>query len=352
MLQQTFSRIKLFLVSALIVLGLLMGFIFPSAQALILQNRLVNLSSNQVSATNVTHAFQFTVPSTNAIGSIVFEYCDNSPIIGATCNAPAGLDVDSANLISQTGNVGFAIHGPTTNANKIVLFRSPSAGLAVPSSYTFDNIINPSTANRTAYVRISSHITANGSGSITDNGSVAFATVSPFSVSSFVPPFLRLCVGITVTIDCSSISGDSLDLGILSSQTTKAGTSQFSAATNSLTGYVVSVLGTTMTSGSKIIPAMNPAGGSQTGVSQFGINLRANTAPSVGQDPQGAGTASPQSGYGTQNLFKFGAGDTIVTSTVPSEFNLMTVSHIVNVASSQPAGIYNTTLTYLGTAQF
>lgn len=320
-------------------------------QALTLQTRSVRLSTATPSAVTVNN-FAFTFPSTNAIGSIVFEYCDNTAIITVACNAPPGLNVINTNLITQTGNTGFSKHIPSTTTNKIVLTRTPSGVLAVPSTYVFDNITNPSDSNHTTYVRISTYITANGSGALTDNGSVAFSTVDPFAVNTLVPPFLRVCVGVTVAVDCSGASGNGIDLGVLTSQSPKTGTSQFAVGTNSVTGYVLSVIGTTMTSGNNSISAINPAASSQVGTSQFGINLRSNTIPVVGQEPQGTGTGTPQSNYDTTNIFKLNSGDTIAASSLPTEFNQMTVSYVVNVAPSQAAGIYTTTMTYLGTAQF
>jgi hypothetical protein len=322
-----------------------------SSQALHIQNHSVRVSTALVNAT-ASHNFQFDYPSTSVVGSIVFQYCDNGALVSLPCNAPSGLDVSSANLVSQTGNTGFSIDAGSSTTSKIVLTRAAAPGVAVTSTYNFDNIVNPSTANATTYVRISTYTSTDGTGPYNDDGGVAFATVNPFEVGAFVPPFLQLCVGITVSNDCSSISGDSVDLGILSSHATRPATSQFSAGTNSITGYNIFSLGTTMTSGNNIIPAINPAAASQVGTSQFGLNLKANTNPAVGQEPQGAGTAVPQPGYNIPNLFKFQNGDNIAASNLPTDYSKMTVSYVVNVSSGQPFGVYSTTITYLGVAQF
>src|SRR5204862_7798880 len=99
------------------------------------------------------------------------------------------------------------------------------------------------------FVRLSNYATAAASGSFSDNGAVAFAIVSPFNVGASVPPFLRLCVGISVSADCSSSTGTSLNLGFLTPTAVGAGQSQFAGGTNSISGYTVFALGTTMTSG-------------------------------------------------------------------------------------------------------
>jgi hypothetical protein len=123
-------------------------------------------------------------------------------------------------------------------------------------------------------------------------------------------------------------------------------------ATNDITGYVVFVLGPTLTSGSNIIPALPSPAASFPGTGQFGINLRANLIPPVGQDPVGIGTGVPAANYNIPNRFTYNDGDSITTSTLPSDYNRMTVSYLVNVPKKQPAGIYSSTFTYVATVEF
>lgn len=334
-----------------LAVSLLALLISPKGDALYFQNRSVTISTALVSATS-NHNFQLTYPSTNVVGSVVFQYCDNGALPSIPCNAPAGLNVASATLASQTGNIGFSVDAGNTTANKLVLTRPAAAGIITASSYNFSGITNPSVANQTTYVRMTTYPTTDGTGAFTDNGAVAFSTVAPFSVDAFVPPFLRLCVGITVAPDCSSTSGDSIDLGTLSVNATRFSSSQFSIGTNSVTGYNVYSLGTTMTSGNNTITAINPASNSQVGSNQFGLNLRANALPAVGQEPSGVGSGTPQAGYDTPNIFKFQNGDMIATSTLPTDYNRLTASYLVNVSPAQPVGYYSTTVTYLGVADF
>jgi hypothetical protein len=328
-------------------------YLFWSGQsyALTLTNRSVTLSTATPSAV-ASHAFQMTVSSTAAVGSIVFEYCANSPLFDISCVPPAGLSLSAAVLAQQAGNTGFSIDNIDSNATRLVISRPVAAAVAVPSSYTFSNVTNPPGNNQTTYVRITTYASTQGTGSFIDNGSVAFSTISNFVVGAFVSPFLDLCVGVTVAGNCSQTAGDNLDLGILSAQATRSATSQFAASTNDGTGCVVYVLGTTMTSGNNIIPAMSNQPASLPGVSEFGINLRQNTNPAVGADPSGAGTSVPAAGYDSPDSFSFVPGSQIANSPVSTDYNRMTVSYITNVSVSQPPGVYSTTLTYLASAQF
>jgi hypothetical protein len=344
-------RVKNALLVLLPSICLLITQLPSKSQALHIQDHSVSVSTALVNAT-ASHNFQLTYPSTSTVGSIVLLYCDGGALLPMPCNAPAGMDASGAALVSQSGNTGFSIDAVNSTANKIVLTRVPAAGVTVLSTYDFNNIVNPSTANATTYVRIATYPTIDGTGPNNDDGAVAFATVNPFQIGAFVPPFIKLCVGITVAVDCSSMSGDSINLGILNPNATKYATSQFAAGTNSFTGYNIFTLGTTMTSGNNVIPAINPAGTSRTGTSQFGLNLRANTTPAVGADVQGAGTGAPTAAYNSSNVFKFQNGDNVASSPLTTDFNRMTASYIVNISSGQNPGIYATTITYLAVGQF
>lgn len=312
-------------------------------------NRSVEISDSEPGAI-ASHIFRFGIVSTDAIGSIQFEYCDNDPFVGTACTAPSGLDVSGATLDSQTGEVGFSIH-PATTANKLILSRTPVATTPQTVSYGLSNIVNPAAPVHSTYVRISTHISADASGLPSDEGSVVFATASGLAVDGFVPPYITFCAGVTVALDCSSASGTKLNFGELVTTDTKFMTSQFAGATNDESGYIVSVAGTTMTSGNNTIPALQNPSPSSLGVSQFGINLRANSLPAVGVDPVGSGSTVPAADYNSPNQFKF-ANETLASSTNSTDFNRFTVSYILNIADGQPAGVYSTTLTFIAFASF
>ncbi len=328
-----------------------LSFLTREAVAQQLSLRSVAVSTASISAPT-THDFKFTYVTAGSVGSVAFEYCDNSPLPDQPCNAPSGLDLTSATMSSQSGNTGFAIDVVNTTANKLVISRLPAAAVLAPSEYVFTGFSNPSGPARTQFIRIFTYPTADGSGPYTDNGSVAYATTDPFLVGAFVPPFLSFCVGITVASNCSSASGNSIDLGDLSSSHASSAQSQFATGTNDPSGFNIYALGTTMTSGNNVIPQLNSPSPSVAGTSQFGINLRANSSPSVGQDPSGTGSGTPTANYNIPNSYMFSDGDNIATSALPSDFNRMTVAYLVNVSGGQSPGIYSTTLTYMAVVQF
>lgn len=299
-----------------------------------------------------THDYSFDSVGAPSIGSIVFEYCD-SPLVAVPCVAPTGLDSSAANLTFQSGDVGYSVHPNTSlTSNRVVLTRVPAVSTAGTKSYQLSNITNPSVAGVTSYVRIFTHTTNDGTGGYDDTGSVAFSVQQVFTVNVYVPPYLAMCVAVTVAIDCTSANGDVVDMGELSKNSANSATTQFAVATNSFDGYSTLLVGATMTAGNRSIPPLVTPALSSPGTSQFGINLRANTSPSVGSNVDGIGTGTPAAGYNTPNVFRFQSGDTIASSSLSTEWNRYTISYLVNVGNGQPAGRYASTLTVIATTTF
>lgn len=342
--------IELVIVTTVLSLGAV-PFVYESALAAQVDNRSILLGTSAASA-NTDHTFNFDYISSSAIGSVEFEYCSNDPFPGQPCTAPVGLDVSGATLDSQTGETGFSIHGSTTT-NRLVLTRTPAATTPGPAEYLFGGVINPSTPSQTSYVRIGTFATDDGTGSRTDEGGLAFTIVGGLGLSAYNPPFLEFCVGKVITgHDCSTATSGLVGFGNFAPNSTSFGTSQMTGATNDGNGYIIAVTGTTMTSGNNEIDAMNTAGSSVKGNSQFGFNLRDNSSPNVGSDPSGPGIAAPTANYNSVNQYKFSSGDIVASSSDTSDYRTFTASYIVNIDPDQAAGVYSTTLTYTAIATF
>ncbi len=338
------------LAPVLLVIAVSVFSMFPTSYAAEVKSRYISLETSVPSAVS-NHRFGFNLATAGTLGSIELEYCDNNPLVGEPCSPPAGLSLIGANLSAQNGETGFSIHASST-ANKVILTRVPIAASPQPVMYQLNDVTNPSTANQTNFVRISTFASDDATGPRIDTGGVAFSTSGGLSVNTYVPPFLIFCVAINVAPNCSNSSGSSINLGDLSRTSARVATSQFAAATNDFTGYSASILGTTMTSGNNIIPALATPTPSNPGTSQFGMNLRANTNPTVGQNPLGAGTGTVMPNYNSPNQFSFQNGSQLVSSNLSTNYNTFTVSYMVNINASQPPGIYSTTFTYVATASF
>jgi hypothetical protein len=317
------------------------------------QQRFVQISDSQVNATAVHNmGFSFT-DFGSPVGSVTFTYCANSPISEDPCVAPSGLDVAGVVLSSQSGEVGFVLDGSTTT-NRIVISRSavaPTAPTAV-SRYAFNNVVNPD-SDGSYYVRVQTYSSTDGTGLALEDGGLVFAIVRQFNVTAEVPPYLLFCAAVTIaSYDCSSATSFFIDLGEFSTATTRAASSEMIVATNAGYGFTVSLAGTTLTSGNNEIDPLASPAGSNPGVSQFGLNLRANSNPSIGADPAGPGTSVAASGYNSANAYKFASGDAVVSSTTTTDLKKFTVSYIANISDDQNPGIYATTISYIALANF
>ena len=299
--------------------------------------RSMTISDNVASAVAVRYDLQFTYATTGSVGSLLIQFCEEGPLPLTPCTSPAGFDASGIFLSSQSGETGFTIYSGST-ANEIILTRPPSAANAgTVATYRFDNVTNPDN-DGPVYVRLLTFASSDATGPAIDTGGLVLAINPQANVTAEVPPFLEFCIGESIAgFSCSTATEPFSDVGTLGPLVTGAAQTQMLAATNGDGGYSLWVIGGTMTSGNNTLPAM--AGGpSQQGVSQFGINLRANNAPIVGQEVTGPGSATVDPAYAQQNQFRYQSGDTLATVGDPDDFRKYTVSYIVNAAAGQPGG--------------
>ena len=315
----------------------------------------------------VNHFFEFTLPSSTNVGSIKFTYCETAT--GAVCDIPDGLDTENATLMNEAGATGFTINNDTPGAPYITRTANTANGAV---SYRLGNITNPSAINTSFFVRISTHASTDGTGAVIDSGTVTASTARAIELTGTMPESLIFCTGTTVGVngggvpDCTTATNGAVEFNQLFSPTdTATATSQMAASTNATNGYSITVAGTTLTSGSNTIPAMTATAAPVRGTSQFGMNLKANTTGvstvAVGTEVAPASNGTDLRGqaatdYRTVDQFKFVSGNPVAASDFntpgPTNAQIFTVSYIVNVAGSQIAGSYTTTLTYVCTPTF
>ena len=317
----------------------------------------------------VNHLFTFNLPTTGTLGSISFTYCTTA---SGTCTAPTGLDTSGVTLGTSTGVVFTSAVSTAANSAYITRVAASGGGAATEQLV---GVINPTNTNgETFYVRIASYASTDTTGTAVDTGTVAAATARQIVLTGTMPESLIFCTGVTVGTtggvpDCATATSGAVSFNQLFSPTdTATATSQMAASTNANSGYVITINGPTMTSGTNSIPAMGTATTGVRGTGQFGANLVANTTttstPAVGINiaPTSNGTnfkGNPQTGYNTADTFKFVSGDTVAQSDNgtpgspgPTDAQIYTASYIVNVSGSQAAGTYTTTITYICTPTY
>jgi hypothetical protein len=369
-------RVSLFLVRAVVLAALLilvipLRVVYATGQ---LTSRSLTLQSGTTDGGSkpggvVKHLFGFTTATTANIGSIQFLYCTTA---AGTCTTPTGLVTTSATMGSETGATGFTLVNTTNGAPYITRSAvSLNSGTAVTEQLL--SVTNPTTTNLSFYVRITTFTSTDATTGATDLGTVAASTATQITLTGTMPESLIFCTGATVTVngggipDCSTATPGSVSFNqLFSPADTATATSQMAASTNANNGYSITVAGTTLTSGSNTINALSSASAGTRGLSQFGMNLKANTTttstPAVGTEvaPTPNGTnfkGQASTGYNTADTFKFLTGDAVAKSdnggtAGPTDAQIFTVSYIVNVSGGQPVGTYTTTLTYVCTATF
>lgn len=295
---------------------------------------------SSVASASTTYNFTFTVAQATTIKSVSFAACTTA---SGACTLAPGFSASTSTLASATNlGSGGTWTVSTGTAGELRMLNAsntgaPSAGITA----NFTTVTNPSATNSTFFMRIATFSGSDWTGAI-DTGTVATSTAGQITVTA--------SVGETLTFTLASAT---VALGALSISSTGTGTSSMTVATNAATGYSVGYSGTTLTSGGNTITAMAAAAGSTMDSKQFGINLMANTTPSVGTGVSGTGSGVAQTGYSTANQYKFNvAGDVVAAATIPTNSNVFTTSYIANIDGSTAAGAYSTILTYVATANF
>ncbi|HSX34618.1 MAG TPA: hypothetical protein VLF62_03155 [Candidatus Saccharimonadales bacterium] len=334
---------------ALLLMGL--GPFGGTASAAQLPIRTIKISSDTAGDTNVQYNAVFLLATAGTLGSVQIQFCSNSPLPGDVCDVPAGFDISNATMLTQSGQTGFSVSASST-PNNLILTRPPAASGLGLVQYELGNVVNP-TDPGPLFARVSTYPTSDASGAYTDFGGLALSFQAEVNISLEVPPYLIFCLGENVAgFDCTTATEAFSDFGDLSPDTTKAAQHQMVVATNAQNGYSVWAAGNTMTSGNNAIAAMTALAPSLKGTAQFGMNLRANNTPTVGENPQGPGVGTITANYNQPNRFYFHSGEALATSPTSDNYRKYTISYITNVPNGQPGGVYSTTLTYTALANF
>jgi len=135
------------------------------------------------------------------------------------------------------------------------------------------------------------------------------------------------------------------NLGILSINETASRTTKVQVRSYLTGGYTLQMLGDAPEFEGHTLKRLTSPTASKAGTEQFGINVVENTAPGVGMNPVQVPADTMTFGvvgddYKTPNLFKYLNEDVIARSDTLSGRTDYTVSMIVNISSSTPAGHY------------
>jgi hypothetical protein len=146
------------------------------------------------------------------------------------------------------------------------------------------------------------------------------------------------------------VSNTTVNLGNLSNSSTSFGAGTFYVRTYLNGGYTVQTISDPPTNESGFsLAAKSVLGAPIIGTEEFGINLVANTSPSVGANPYkqpdnttNYATGIAATGYNTANNFKYVKNDIIAQSGTGRAWGQtdFTISYVVNISGITRAGVY------------
>lgn len=136
------------------------------------------------------------------------------------------------------------------------------------------------------------------------------------------------------------------DLGNLTTERTATKVMKVKVRSYLSDGYMLQIVGDPPKYGNHKLNAPATPVASQPGKEQFAINAVANTTPNIGANPIQVPSGEFSFGdvtdnYKTPNLFKYTSGQVVGRSLTESGQTDYTISMIINVANSTPAGHYS-----------
>ncbi|MET0980320.1 MAG: hypothetical protein ABWX90_03630 [Candidatus Saccharimonadales bacterium] len=367
-------RAGLMVAAAAVLLGAVAPALVSAAQV---TERSIELSSSSADASNVVYRVNFTPTQADATAAVVIDFCENSPVLGEACTAPAGFNASTA-----TASGGFTLGTLATPADNKVMVTG--AITTSPTSVVLTGVHNP-TAAGTIYARILTYADSTVAddyvsttpGAHLDDGGVALAITPTIGVSGAVLESMLFCVAknvITANCDLTGNQPPTLKLGqdvggviSLNSADVYTGTINTQISTNAANGAVISLKSSAVGCGG-LINSSQPSGcfitpALQTNITQgqpkFGVKTAADST-----DVNGTIRAFPASGYNdTTYALNWVSGDaTGVTSTygdpfldtnsLPANNKNMTLTFGASASNQTPAGTYSADLSMIATGKF
>jgi len=218
----------------------------------------------------------------------------------------------------------------------VTIFGGASTAMAVTSSSDNYQVTETQFNAGSALKSCSGQYCARTSiGDMTDAQSENYESTTTFGDIIGEEPFLEMIVE----------PGES-NLGVLTTESTATKTTSVRIRSYLSDGYTLQITGAPPKFGDHTLATRSTPSRSVPGVEQFGINLVANTTPSVGTNP--VQTPADQVTFGvvednyyTQNLFMYANEAILARSTAQTGQTDYTISMIVNIGSSTPAGHYS-----------
>lgn len=344
-------------------LALTLNFLYLPAFAASLtavSDTMTNLNANG----NSDHTIQFTTPGGVAAGqSFTITFPSGFTMASGIDYTDVDLKVatvDQALLGTPSGATWGATFGGTGNRVLTITSGTGTVGLGavvnvevgLNATYSGTNgdkqIQNPSsTGNQVVQISVNA-------GADTGSFAVVIVTNDQVTVSTTIEPYIAMTLT-TNSVALTRSGGGNPDYNNTGFNQGAANTLE--ANTNAGTGYTLSYTGDTLKGGvgnAYSIDAMGTKTTSQTGVEQFGINLKLNATPSTGAEKSGSGSGTVAADYNTADNYRYivNTPTTLASAGGPTVSNTYTVTYIANVTQITEAAAYSTSITYICTGNF
>jgi hypothetical protein len=404
--------------AALAAFALVVGTLAPllvsqfAAAAGQVQERAIKLSTAVAGATGVSYSVTFKPATTIASPDVILEFCADTPLLGANCTYNNGAGTNTVPIFtgSTSDNGTAAVVGGVPSIVKVTGGSNMTAGTAY--TFTLSGVTNPSvtasfyariyvytTGGSSAYTAPASSGSAPTTGSYTDYGGVAMATVRTINITARVMESLSMCVSkddlsngnfpvSTAVASCAVSAAPDIEIGhgtptkIIDNSAVDMTPAYFQLSTNAINGAVIRMKATktcpeggitTDVTGADCsrIPGINGSATAATpvamtqGTAAFGLYV--NPSQLTSGAATSTGTINPDSGYNdttdptVAKHFAMGTDASGVTSTYGD--TIATCGGAVNQVVSQlyfaataslttPAGIYTGGESLIATGTF
>jgi len=354
------------LIASLAILSLVVSFYAPApvVEAAALTDKSDTITT-LTKSTVADHTVLFTTPTGVAAGETITLTLDSD------FSVAAGLDFDDLDLsfeaaggdgICDTGDtekvLAAAASGETWGAVRtsatVITFTSATGTIAAGAEVCVEVGTNAETgatgAEQITNATSAGSFTLAIGGTQTDSGSIEIQILDDDSVAVTSSVAETLTFAITdVAIGFGTITSGNARFATgdaTGQDTTPVAAHTMTAATNATSGYTVTYNGATLTSGSDTVTVATVTGegaDGTPGTEQFAIGFTTD----------GDATITASYLQGTPN-YNFVASTTtsIITESGPTATETFSAYYLANIAGNTEAGSYNTSITYIATANF
>ena len=339
-------------------------------------NRSIQMTTAHISASdNMTVVF---TNQTAANGSLVINFCKESPISGATCTTPTGFSAASATLTNVSLPAGW-----TVGTNAAGTFQAKGGTtLAATTSYSFTmtGVTNPNgtdcaTVNCTFYARLylyngttfGTYSSSTSPGNFLDFGGFALSTANDIVINATVQETLTFCTSKAAPGNgCTGLTTPTLTIGnggtpnVLDAAGVYTDTAFTQITSNAASGVVVdlfqlggwSCAGLSKDGGTTCgIPGKTSFSAITAGTAAFGLNVADGTG--------GTGSVSHNASFGT-TAGSYNYPASVTTAPGPAIESSSAATTNVNsqltfgatASATTAAGVYTTTDSLIATGTF